>query len=175
MPIITSQQINKYYAEYKEQEITFNNQIIQGTGLLTKQVFIKCQENRWPAVIYSSSMSRAKIITTLSAEELQLIKKADILYLRFAFRQEDKTDPILFFIPARITGLNPYKVEMPNFYFISLCYTTRPPDDLIEILSSILETNSNAKRRKDERIVLNPTTEKKLGLESKKAYTQNKR
>ena len=53
--------------------------------------------------------------------------------------------------------------------FVSLEFTQRPPDDLIQILGSLLEANSNAQRRKDERIVITPESMKKLGLDSRES------
>jgi hypothetical protein len=52
---------------------------------------------------------------------------------------------------------------------ISVEFTQRPPDDLIQILGTLLEANANAQRRRDERIIVSPETLKKLGLESREA------
>jgi hypothetical protein len=87
--------------------------------------------------------------------------------LRFAFKIPDKSEPISFFIPAKITGFNPYNKENPDTYFASLTYTQKPPDDLIEILGGMLEANINAKRRKEERIIITPDVIREMVLDVK--------
>jgi hypothetical protein len=60
-------------------------------------------------------------------------------------------------------------MQGPDVHFVTLEFTQRPPDDLIQILGSLLEANANSQRRRDERIIVTPETQKKLGLESREA------
>ncbi len=46
----------------------------------------------------------------------------------------------------------------------------KPSDDLIELLGQILEANVNARRRKEERIVITPESLREIGLDAKEAY-----
>jgi len=68
----------------------------------------------------------------------------------------EKVEPITFFVTCRPTGFTHYAVQGPDVHFVTLEFTQRPPDDLIQILGSLLEANSNAQRRKDERIIVTP-------------------
>ena len=78
-------------------------------------------------------------------------------------------EPITFFVTCQPTGFTHYTVQGPDVQFVTLEFTQRPPDDLIQILGILLEANCNAQQRKDERIILTPETMKKLGLESREA------
>ena len=51
--------------------------------------------------------------------------------------------------------------------FLSLSYTQRPPDNLIEVLGSLLEASMNSQKRSEERILINPASLKKLGIPNK--------
>jgi hypothetical protein len=170
MGLITSQQLTKYYSAYKDREITFNRQIIEVLKLLPRQVYLKNRGDQLPCILYSSSMAGAKIVANLTAKALQQIRLAgNSVSLRFAFRRTDKPEPLHFFVPAKITNYTFYDTERPDLYFLSLEYTTKPPDDLIEMLGRVFETHTNFTRRKDERIELNPTAIKLMGIQSKEA------
>jgi hypothetical protein len=168
MPVTTSQQIARYYSQYQSVDVTFTKEVIKATHLYTKQVFIKCLGYQWPCIIYSSSMSSAKVIANLTPPLMQILKKANnALYLRFSFLQPEKTDPIAFFVSSKITGISPYSDEKPDLKFISLNYTQRPPDDLIETLGELLEANANSQKRREERVLITVDSLRKLGLTSK--------
>lgn len=168
MALVTSQQISRYYKIYKNIDVTFTKQVIEATGLQTKQVFLKCLGQQLPCIIYSTSMSGAKVVASVSDKYFELFRKANnVVSLRFSFKQADKTDPVLFFVGAKISGFNPYNPDKPNLNYISLAYTQRPPDDLIEILGLLLDANINAKKRKEERILITPDAIRKLGIKSK--------
>ncbi len=89
--------------------------------------------------------------------------------LRWCFKQPDKVEPITFFVTCHPTGFTHYAVQGPDVQFVAVEFTQRPPDDLIQILGTLLEASSNAQRRKDERIIVTPETMKKLGLETREA------
>jgi hypothetical protein len=170
MGVITSQQLLEYYGEYKEREITFNRQVIDVLKLLPREVYLKCHGEQIPCVVYSSSMTGAKIVASLIAAVMQKLRLANnSVSLRFAFRRTDKFEPLFFFVPAKITNYTFYNTEKPDLYFLSIEYTSKPPDDLIEILGQLFDANINFQRRKEERIDLNPTTIKALGIEGKEA------
>lgn len=170
MAVTTSQQINNYYNLYKQVEVTFNKQVIQVLGLLPREVFLKCSGENFPCVIYSTSMTEAKVIANLDDNSFQAIKQANnLISLRFSFKLSDKQYPLTFFVSSKVMGFTPYNKEKPNLYFISLSFPQRPPDDLIEHLGDLLEANANFKRRKDLRIDINPATMKELSLESRDA------
>ncbi|GAB6090307.1 PilZN3 domain-containing protein [Spirochaeta dissipatitropha] len=170
MSITTSSQITRYYDAFKDVDITFTKEVIRASLLNTKQIYIKLQGYQWPCVIYSSSLSGAKIVANITPTLKKSLKESKAaINLRFSFLQRDKRNPISFFVPCRITGFTPYKSGDPNnnLHFISMTFTQRPPNDLIEILGRIQEANSAAHNRKEERVVLTNTTIQNLSLTSK--------
>lgn len=170
MPIMTSQQINNFFNNFGESEITFTKEVIRATGLLPKNVFLKTAGYHLPCIIYSVSMKSAKVIANVSSDMHEQIRRANnLVSLRFSFKENDKIDPLMFFVSARVTGYNPYNAEKPNLNFISLDFTQRPPDDLIAILGQILEAKSMSQKRKEERIIINADSVKRLGIKTKSA------
>ena len=170
MGLVTSQKLAQYYDSYKDREITFNRQIIGVLNLLPREVFLKNRGDQLPCIIYSSSMVGAKIVANLKASTLQQIRNSgNSVSLRFAFARNDKPEPLYFFTPAKVTNYSFYSREKPDLFLLSLEYTSKPPDDLIEMLGQLLETHTNYTRRKDERIELNPSIIKVMGIESKEA------
>ncbi|RKX78666.1 MAG: pilus assembly protein PilZ [Spirochaetes bacterium] len=169
MAVITTQQITKYYTLYKNIEITFTKEIIKAIGLITQQIFLKCLGDYWPCIIYSSSMTEAKVIANLDAPSFEKIRKANnLVSLRFSFKKNDKANnPLTFFVAAKVTGFSPYKQDNRSLNFINLSYTNRPPDDLIEILGTLLEVNINSKKRKEERILITQESMRRLKIKSK--------
>ncbi len=159
-----------YYDTYKDVEVTFTREVIRATGLITKMVYLKGIGYQWPCIVYSCSMSTAKVVASITPEVYEQIREANnLVSLRFAFKDADKNDPVLFFVSAKVTGYNPYNKDKPNLNFVSLEFTTRPADDLIAVLGQILDAASNSKKRKEERITLDVRTIKKMGLKSKGA------
>ncbi|TVQ25935.1 MAG: PilZ domain-containing protein [Spirochaetaceae bacterium] len=170
MSIITSQQISAYYDQYAASEITFTKDIIKATLLYPKQVCLKCMGYQWPCIIYSSSMNSAKIIVNMKDSLKAMIKKANnVVSLRFSFIQRDKADPITFLVSAKIVSYTPYSRENQSLVFLTLQYTQRPADGLIEILGQVLEAHANSKNRRDERITLTEASEKILGFGARNA------
>src|SRR6056297_11330 len=170
MPIMTSQQINNYFDQFKDSEITFTKEVIRATGLKPKLVFLKSAGYHLPCIIYSVSMTSAKVIANISSDMHEQIRNANnLVSLRFAFKESDKIDPLMFFVSARVTGYNPYNSEKPNLNFISIEFTQRPPDDLIAILGQIFEAKLISQKRKEERININADSVKKLGIKTKSA------
>ena len=171
MPVTTSQQITQYYEQYRAIDVTFTKEVIGVTLLNPKQVFIKCLGYQWPCIVYSSSMTGARIVTNLKTSLKDALRKANNhISLRFSFFDRDKVDPVAFFVPARIVGITPYNKEKPELVFLSVQFTQRPPDDLIGTLGELLEANVNSKKRKEERIVVTVESLKKMGIASKNSH-----
>jgi hypothetical protein len=170
MAVTTSQQISRYYEQFQTTEVTFTKEIIRALLLNTKQVFLKSLGYQWPCIIYSSSMTGAKIITTMQQSLKETLQKSkNAVSLRYSFIQREKTDPLAFFVSAKIAGISPYGDPQKGLSFLNLTFTQRPPDDLIERLGNILEANIASQRRSEERIIITPDSAKKIGLASKGA------
>ncbi|TVR68952.1 MAG: PilZ domain-containing protein [Spirochaetaceae bacterium] len=167
MAVTTSQQITNYYQQFEKTEVTFTREVNQALLLNTRQIFLKCLGYQWPCIVYSSSMQGAKIITTLQPSLKEALAKAkNVVSLRFSFIQREKTDPLAFFVSARVAGISPYGDPAKGLSFLNLQFTQRPPDDLIERLGNLLSANVSFHRRREERIILAPDVQKKLGLVS---------
>ncbi|MDA3950795.1 MAG: PilZ domain-containing protein [Spirochaeta sp.] len=171
MAVTTSQQISRYYNEFQNVDVTFTKEIIRALLLNTKQVFLKSLGYQWPCIIYSSSMTGAKIITTMQPSLKETLQKSkNSVSLRYSFIQREKSDPLAFFVSAKIAGISPYGDTAKGLSFLNLVFTQRPPDDLIERLGNILEANIASQRRSEERIIVTPDSAKKIGLASKGAH-----
>ncbi len=170
MHVTTFHQLKRYYAQYKDVEITFTREVIQSTALLQNQIYLKCLGDQWSCIIYSLSMREAKVIAKLNESFFKKLQDANrLVSLRLSFRQSGKADPLSFFITAKITAFEPYRQDRLDLKLFRLSYINLPPDDLIQILGSLIEANSNYKKRKEERIPINNESIQKLGLRSKEA------
>ena len=170
MSITTSQQIAKWYELYKAIDVTLTKEIIKTTGFEPRRVYLKCVGEQWPCVVYSSSFAGAKIVASSKPILLEKIKRANnIVSLRFSFHVEGKVDPVAFFVTARVTGFAPYTQSSGDLQFMTLEYTQRPPDDLIDIMGKLLDANINSTRRREERILLTPDAMRKINIMTKNA------
>ena len=168
MAIVTGGQIAKYFESYSEIDVSFNKQVFEYTGLNPHDVFMRVSGIPIPCIIYSSSMIGAKVLSNLESEHFDKIRDSNNkLSLRFSFKREDDTIPRTFFIASKVTGFRLYNKMNPKTNFVNLSYTQKPPDDLIEILGTLLDTNINSKKRKDHRIVIDDSTLRLLGLQKR--------
>ncbi len=164
MGFATSQQLARYYELYQNIDVTFTKEVIKATGLMTQQVYIKALGGQWPCVINSASLSGAKIIAGVKSGIYEKIQQGTTqVSLRFSFMDQDKSEPMSFFVGAKVLGVNQY-AGSSELVIISIAYTQRAPDDLIEILGMLLEANVNSAKRREERITLNPDSMRKIGI-----------
>ena len=165
MPISTSQQISNYYDNHKDTDVTFTKQVIAATGLDPRETSLKLSGYQVPCVIYSSSMSGARIIANLTVEVSERLRQANnLVSIRFAFLRPEAPTPIFFFVPGKVTASEPYGDDKSPTSFLTVSYTTRPADDLIEVLGELLDMNAAASRRSEVRIVLTQENAERLGL-----------
>ena len=170
MSIVTSQQLARYYEQYKSTDVTFNKQVASATGLVSRSVYLKIQDRQIPCIVFSSSMSSARVIASVSSVVMASLKQTNNrLALRWCFKQPDNVEPITFFVTCHPAGFTHYPVQGPDVHFVTVEFTQRPPDDLIQILGTLLDASSNAQRRKNERVIVTPETMRKLGLETREA------
>ena len=169
MGILTSQKISAYYELFKTIDVSYSKEILQVTGLLTKQVCLKCASDFWPCYIYSSSFQGAKVLVSIKSGILQKLERANnMVSLKFSFKVADKGDPLSFFVTTKSTGYVPYSGS-DDMALFTLQFTQRPPDDLIEIMGRILDANVNSTKRKDEMILINPESSRKLRISKESA------
>ena len=146
MASFSAQKLNQYYDNYKKKEIAFNKSIIKLLGLETKKVFLKIKGDTWPCILYSCSMSNAKIIINLDNSGFEEIKKAkNFVNLRLSFFPAESKSPIMFFVPSIVKGYNVFNIKITGQtpFLMTIEFSQKPPDDLIEILGKVFEINEN--------------------------------
>jgi len=174
MSILNTQRIEAYYNTFKGIDITFTKDMIQVTGLITEQVHLKCGSDFWPCVFFSTSFQGAKIVANIKSGLVDKLQKANnSVSLRYCFKNPEDGTPLTFFVAGRVIGLAPYK-NSEDVSLLSVQFTQRPPDDLIEIVGRVFDANVNSTKRKADRIVITTEAQRKLKLLSKEtvAYIQ---
>ena len=167
MGILTEQMISSYYERFKGIEVTFTKELIQAMGLLTEQVHLKCGSDFWPCVFYATSFQGAKVAANIKSGLLNKLKQANnSVSLRLCFKNMEKGEPVTFFIAGRVKDAIPYK-NSDDVSLMTIQFTQRPPDYLIEVVGRVLDANINSTRRKDERIFLTTESQRKIKLLSR--------
>ena len=164
MGVITSQQLTRYYEQFCDTEIAFSKDIIRVLNIDPRQIYIKCNGTQWPCIINSTSFKLARIIIGTKGGAYQMIsqKEPPAVSLRFCFKEEGN-QMMSFFVNSKVTNISPY-MNSQDLVIVTLTFTQRPPDDLIEQIGGLLEANQNAIRRKEEYILINEENKRKLGL-----------
>lgn len=171
MSIVTSQQLIQYYERYRETEVTFNTQVTTATGLVPRNMYLRVLDRELPCTVFSSSMASARVIANVKANFFLDLKRPNTrLALRWCFKRQDKVEPMTFFVPCRVTGFTHFNVQKPGVQMMTIVFTQKPPNDLIEILGGLLEANWNSQQRREERIPITPENMKKLGMDSRDAF-----
>ena len=168
MAITTSQQISNWFELYKTIDVTITKEIMKATGLDPRHVYLKCVGEQWPCVIYSTSFAGAKLIASSKQAFIDKLKKANnLVSVRFSFRVEGKTDPVSFFVQGHAVGFAPYTQSGGDLQFMTVEYTQRPPDDLIDIFGNVMEANVSAVRRREDRVLITPDSLRRIGIMTK--------
>ncbi len=145
----------------------FNKDVNRALMLNSKGVHIRCLGYQWPCIVYSSSMTAAKIIINVKSPIKQIVDKANrMVSLNFSFLTKDRTNPVSFFMKSKVVSYSPYHPEKPDLNFMTLEFAHRPPDELIYRLGELLEAQTRANDRKDERIIINPEVQRVIKLDS---------
>lgn len=166
MGLLTKQDIDNFYTNYKNEDVVFTKNISKILGLQPRHIYLKFKDIQRPCIIYSSSMVQAKIIASLPADIVEQLKKENTINLRFAKdNEEKKNDVLFFFVKCKTTDVSVYKQDQ-NLYIIQLDYTTKPSETLITMLGRLLEAKKNSMERREDRIILDKNNIVKLGLEN---------
>ncbi len=167
MAILTAQALNKYYEDYKNTEVTFSKEIMHTLKMDPRQIYIKSGGLQWPCIINSTSFSSAKIILGTKSGAYQVLTKPvpAPVSIRFSFYQPDG-QILSFFIAGKVLNVQPY-MNSSDLAIVSITYTQRPPDDLIQMIGNLLDANVNAVKRKEERILITQESMRKLGIPKK--------
>lgn len=172
MAIVTTQQLADYYNHYRENEITFTKETMQLLSINPREIYVKCNGNQWPCIINSTSFQLCRIIVGVKGGAYAMLSNKDVatVSVRFCFINSDR-QPVAFFVNGHVQEIKPY-MNSAELAVVTIAFTQRPPDDLIEKLGTVFDANENAIHRKEERIVLNPDTKRKLGLEKEETVIQ---
>lgn len=167
MGISTTQQLNRFYDLYQKAEVVFTKELTATIRLVPKQIYIRCKGSDWPCIINSTSFLGAKVIIGAKSSIFgQLQKAGNSVSLRFCFQRPDSSDLTTFYVSGKVTGMGPF-ANSPDLMLLSITYSQRPPDDMIDILGNLLDANVNSARRREERIILTPDNMRRLGLMKK--------
>ncbi|MBQ0038844.1 MAG: PilZ domain-containing protein [Treponema sp.] len=167
MAVVTAQVLNRYYDEYKDTEITFSKDIMRTLKMDPRQIYIKSGGLQWPCIINSTTFNVAKIIVGTKSGAYQVLSKVEPapVSLRYSFYQPDG-QLMSFFVSARVQICKPY-MNSSELAIVQLQYTQRPPDDLIQMIGNLLDANVNAVKRKEDRIIINQDSMRRLGIAKK--------
>lgn len=167
MSFATSQQIDKYLELYKDVSLPFSKEVVEVLSFDTKQVYIKASGGQWPCIMHSSSMQGTKIICNQNSPLLKNLSTKGIsnASIRFSFSDGDSKEPIAFFVNVKLIGVSDY--QPPDIVLVSLSYTQRAPDALIERLGKVISASVNAKRFPNEHISLSDTNMRRIALTRK--------
>jgi hypothetical protein len=169
MGVLTSQKIATFYERFREIDVTYTKEVIQVTGLQSKQVYLKCVSDVWPCVLYSSSFQGAKVVVNIKSGLIAKLQQANnMVSVRFCFKDPNGGEQVTFFVAARSVGYSPYGGSQDVVLF-TVQFTQRPPDDLIEIMGRLLDANFNSTKRRDEQIVIDTENIRRLNLLSGEA------
>ncbi|MCL2764635.1 MAG: hypothetical protein FWD40_05080 [Treponema sp.] len=164
MGVLTSQKISVYYERFKDIDVTLTKDMIQVTGLLTQQVHLKCGNDFWPCVVYTTSFTGAKVVANIKTGLLGKLQATNnFVNLRFCFRPPGESNTVTFFVAARVLASAPYG-NSQDINMFTIQFSNRPPDDFIEIIGRVLDANVNSAKRKDVRIPLNADNMRKLNI-----------
>jgi hypothetical protein len=167
MGILTTQKVAIYYERYRNIDVTFTKDMIQATGLITEQVHLKCGSDFWPCVFFATSFQGSRIVANTKSGLMGKLQQANnLVSLRLCFKNPETGTPVTFFVAARVIGTIPYK-NSNEISMLTLQFTQRPPDDLIEVIGRVLDANVNSSKRKDERIIITTESQRKIKLLAK--------
>ncbi|MBR6199833.1 MAG: PilZ domain-containing protein [Spirochaetales bacterium] len=175
MSELSSQKLNEYYDRYKDQELAFNKSIISALGVEPRKICLKIKADPCPCVLYSCSMIGAKIIIHLDNEGFERIKLSNnFVNLRLSFYPKNAKNPLMFFVPAVVKSYRSFELknDSSTAFLMTLDFTTKPSEDLIEILGKVFEMNENFEKRKALRIDVDEKLAGVIGFATTKAIIE---
>ena len=165
MAMTNAMLLTKYYDTYKDTEIAFSKDIIKTLAVDPRQIFLKCADGQWSCIINSMSFSLVRVIIGTNGPAYEKLAQPNPpagLSLRLGFYKQDGQQ-LSIFLSCKIKEIVPY-MNGKELVIVTLAFTQRPPEDLIEKMGRLLEANDNAVKRKDDRILITPESCRKLGI-----------
>ncbi len=170
MGVFTSLQTNKYYDYFRDKEIVFTKNNLKTLKIDPRQIYIKCNGGQWPCIINSTSLQMVKIIVgTQSGAYTYLSKnKTASASVRYCF-VDSKGEPIHFFVNCVVSSIAVYQ-NSQELALVTLNFTQRPPDDLINHLGEFIETTENFVKRKFEVVEINKNTLHVINMDKEETF-----
>jgi hypothetical protein len=166
---LTRQQLTTYYDRYKTTELLFTKEITEAVGLLDDQVYLKCLDKHWRCALYSLSFQGVKVVArNANAGLTQTLQDAHNFGKLLLCFTDERRNTIKISVTSRSAGYSPYR-NSEDMIFLSLRFTHRPPDDLIALMSRIMEAHVNFSLpcQKEKRIPVTDDNVRKLSLASR--------
>lgn len=169
MGIINNQIVTTYYNLYRENEIVFTKEILRSLKLDPRQIYIKCNGSQWPCIINSCSLQMVKIIIGTSGGAYKIVSKKQVppVSIRFGFLQEDNQS-LAFFVNGKVSTIEPY-MRSSELAVVTINFSQIPPDDLIIKIGTLISAKESFIHRKEERITLTESVQKKIALEKRES------
>ncbi|GMO59612.1 MAG: PilZ domain-containing protein [Treponemataceae bacterium] len=161
MGVLTSQQITRYYETFRDTDVIFSQNLIKTLRLDTREVYLKYAGGQWPCVIHSVSFTQAKVVIgSTSPVYSQLVETRGNISLRFYFQQIKA--PMTFFVNGKVEDTQ--VIGEKNLAMVSIIFSTRPPDDLIEFLGQYTEAGINFEAHKNTAFPVTPDIRRRMGI-----------
>ncbi|MDE6736894.1 MAG: pilus assembly protein PilZ, partial [Treponemataceae bacterium] len=125
MGVTTSQQLTRYYDQFRDTEIAFSKEIVRIIHLDPRQVYIKANGSQWPCIINSASFQMARILVGTKGGAYQMLsqKDAPTCQLRLSFQDRDMQE-INLFLTGKVGSIVPY-TNSQDLAIVTLEYTQR--------------------------------------------------
>jgi len=169
MSVANSHQITRYYDYFRDKEVIFTKANLRSLRIDPRQIYLKCSGGQWPCIINSTSLQMAKVIIGTSSGIYGIInKKRDIpISIRYCFIDQNNS-PIPFFVNCVVSEIKQYQGSN-ELALVTLSFTQRPCDDLIDKIGEFVEVNENFRLRKEERIAINKNSMRELGIQKEES------
>ncbi len=150
-----NKRLNELYNTYQNFDVSLNPNVSHNLHINNDKLFIKYGDVKIPCIIYSMSLTSARIILKMSESQINYLRrKKGALSLYLSFKDENEKNNISFYINSKATQLSVYNENKPDFYYCSVEYLYRAPDDLIQILGEYIDRQENLHKRAEERFIL---------------------
>ncbi|MBN2616834.1 MAG: hypothetical protein JXR64_00835 [Spirochaetales bacterium] len=144
--------LDEIYKRHNNHDLILNQTVIEKIGLVVEDISFKHGTRKVPCIIYSTSMTKARLLAKIDESFLKQIKEfKNKISLRFTFKEKNKRQNISFSVNSKIVYYEKYECERPEIYFLSIEFTNKPPDDLIEILGNHIEHQLALQKRAIQR------------------------
>jgi hypothetical protein len=165
--ILNRKIIEEYYSGYRKENINFNQDVINSTGLDLNDCIIKAGTAKLKCILFNLSMENALVIVKLpDALSRQQFSKNAKVQLRLSFKT---VKTLSFNLECSVKDASAYSGSADDFYFLNLIFRKKASDDLIFLIGSFIAKQKDTEKRIFSRIKLDLDIIKELGLDNSEA------